>query len=341
VLTTNRSTPWFVASVVALMTLVVIDMRVRLWSPAPARLPEQFSSTCLDLIVRRLASQQAKTIVVGDSVLWGYKLSESQNVIARLHSRLPIARFENLAFEGGSPPNSAIVVRHLVHRGVPIHAVLFNINQKEFNVADSAYRTLLPSLARVASTDLSPTDRMQLDPKMLFDRRGSVEQLADRYWRWYGLRVDLRERIFGADDAASAILRFTQRLSGESARAEAAHRFTADRFLGTYDLAPLDKRNVGLIYLRSLIAELCAKHIPALGFLTPTNHTLLADYIDSPEYEANLKTSATLATCPSVRIVNLDRAIPANEFIDNDHLTPRGNEHLARLLAPYLQGITQ
>jgi lysophospholipase L1-like esterase len=155
-------------------------------------------------------------------------------------------------------------------------------------------------------------------------------------WHLYALRSDLREALFGEIDAAHALDGAVQRASGAEARAAAAHRPTPDRFEGTYDLSPLDGKNVSVHFLRETIALLAEEHIPALAILTPTNHTLLHEYIDVPEYRKNLAYVRALLAAGDARVLDLDARFPAAEFIDNDHLTARGNRRLAAALEPLL-----
>ena len=84
------------------------------------------------------------------------------------------------------------------------------------------------------------------------------------------------------------------------------------------------------------IALLARDHIPAIAILTPTNHTLLHEFIDVPEYEKNLAFTHKLLASGGVRVIDLDKAFKAAEFIDNDHLTAAGNQRLAGTLGPVL-----
>jgi len=152
-------------------------------------------------------------------------------------------------------------------------------------------------------------------------------------WKLYGMRSDLRYALFGDVDAAHALEAWLERLTGASARAAAAHRPTADRFEGTYDLAPLDASNVSMAYLNDTIALLRESRVKAFAILTPTNHTLLHEYIDGPEYGRNLSTVRKALSAGGVGVIDYDRRFTAEEFIDNDHLTASGNRRLADMLA--------
>jgi hypothetical protein len=169
---------------------------------------------------------------------------------------------------------------------------------------------------------------------MTLDAR--IDRALGRVWLLYGMRSDIREVLFDQPDAASAVQDAVETISGTKARRAAAHRPTAEKFLGTYDLTPLSATNVEVIFLRKTIALLHAWRVPAIAILTPTNHALLHDYIDVPDYDAQLAYIRRLCGT-GVRIVDLDRAFSADEFLDNDHLTAAGNRRFAAMLEPYLR----
>jgi len=73
-------------------------------------------------------------------------------------------------------------------------------------------------------------------------------------------------------------------------------------------------------------------HWRAVAILTPTNHGLLHQYIDVPDYSANLQILRRALERRGVRVLNYDSAFAPNEFIDNDHLTAAGNARLADML---------
>ena len=149
----------------------------------------------------------------------------------------------------------------------------------------------------------------------------------------YGMRADLRYALFGDVDAAHAFEAWIERRSGAAANIAAAHRPTPDRFEGTYDLSPIDASNVSMTFLGDTIALVRAEHVRAFAILTPTNHTLLHEYIDTPEYDRNLASVHRALAAGGVSVLDYDRRFGAPEFIDNDHLTAPGNRRLAALLA--------
>jgi hypothetical protein len=134
-------------------------------------------------------------------------------------------------------------------------------------------------------------------------------------WLVYGARADLRDALSGDADAV------------------AKERPVAEDFLGTYDLAPLDERNVGVRYLEAVADALREQRIPAIAFLTPTNHALVHEFIDVPAYARNADYLVKILESRGIRVVDLDRAFPQADFIDNTHLTQRGQQLLAATLA--------
>ncbi len=314
--------------------LAALDAAVVAWFPRFIRVSDNFSTTYLERDVRAVAAAP-QVVFIGDSVLWGYRIPAEDAAPALLaREGLPVV---NLSFEGGSPANTYALLRLLVADGVRPRLVVFNVNQKEFSPSDSAYQTLHPSLAALALPLLTPDERALLaQPPQKNTLDAKLDRWVTSVWHFYALRSDLREALFGDVDAAHALDNAVQLASGAHARIEAAHRPTPDRFEGTYDLTPLDAQNVSVVFLRKTVELLATAHVPAVAILTPTNHTLLHEFIDSPQYERNLAYTARLLEKGGVRVINLDRSFTAGEFIDNDHLTVDGNRRLAALLRPVL-----
>jgi hypothetical protein len=316
-----------------LACLVVVDQLLLLWHPPQVRLAEQFTGDRFERLIDDGAGDRDVLAVLGDSVLWGYKVAPGQSAPVRLAAATGL-RVVNVSYEGGSAANTYFGLRLMLQRQLRPREVLFNINSKEFSPADSAYNRLHPSLRQDVEPLLTDVDRRDLAAQPEPDLNGRLERIAAASWRLYRWRADLREALFGQADASTALASFVQTLTGESGRAAAGHAPTADHFFATYDLTPIGNDNVAYRYLERTASLLRSEHLHAVVFLTPTNHALLHEYIDAPEYDANLRRlSAAFAGIPGVTVLNLDRAIPAAQFIDNDHLTPAGNEHLARILA--------
>jgi lysophospholipase L1-like esterase len=311
------------------VTLALIDLVARLAVPHLLRLEADFSAAYLRRVV---AADRAagKVVVLGDSALWGYRLDPQVTAAAILSGKgWPI---ENLSYEGGSTANTYAVLRILTAAGVHPKLVIFNVNLKEFNADDSAYQTLHPAVERLAWPLLSPSERALLKPTAPQTLDAKIDRALGRVWFLYGARSDIRDLIFGQSDAADALKGVVNSLSGESAREAAAHVPTPDKFLGTYDLSPLDSKNVEVLFLHKIVDLLHDEHIPAVAILTPTNHTLLHDYIDTPDYQAQLAYVTRVLRASGVTVLNYDRRFVASEFLDNDHLTQAGNAKLATML---------
>jgi hypothetical protein len=327
-----------VAMAVMLALLVALDLAVSAWFPHFDRVSDNFSAAYLSREVDWLAHEPPTAVFLGDSVLWGYKLPADDAAPTLLRRKGLVA--ENLSFEGGSPANTYAMLRLLELRGVHPRLVVFNVNQKEFSAADSAYQKLHPSLETLVWNDLTPDERKLLTPTPPSTTQKPIEVTLDRWvtsvWHFYALRSDMREAIFGDVDAVHALDDVIQKYSGAKARDAAAHKPTPDRFEGTYDLSPIDAQNVSLIFLKKTLALLQRDKVPAIAILTPTNHTLLHEFIDVPEYQRNLAFTRKLLESAGVRVVDMDRTFTAPEFIDNDHLTAPGNRRFASLLGPVL-----
>lgn len=327
-----RRTPWWHGYLAALSLLVVIDVMLRAWCPHPLRLPDQFSAGYLERYIMTLRTVPQPVIVLGDSCLWGYRIEAADAAPSVLARMLPKTHFANLAFEGGSPVNSELLLRYLLRNGVHPRLLVFNVNQKEFNPLDSAFKRIRPSLALAAESDLAPEDRAELefqDGSSLNDR---LSRLIERFWVLYRYRVDIREALFKTDDLATYLTHLENEISGYTERKARTHPPTAERFSGTYDLTPLNPSNLSYRRLLELALLIQDEHLPAIAILTPTNHALLGDYINNPIYAANIKTVGRVLREHGITTVNLDSAIPKDEFIDNDHLTPEGSFRLATLL---------
>ncbi len=322
----------FAARLVVTVIVVLALGDVLLWRAFPrlSRLSDNFSAAYLSRQVDALRATEP-VVVLGDSVLWGFGIAANETAIARLASRG--RPYENFAYEGGSPANTYAMVRVLLREHVRPRSVIFNVNLESFGPADSAYRRLHPAVERLASPLLSARERALLEPGTAPSLDARLAGLVESVWHAYAMRSDIRAVLFGAPDAAHAIQNAVERASGTTARRARAHRPSADRFEGTYDLSPLAPANVSIAFLERTARALRDAQIPAYAFLTPTNHALLRAFIDVPEYRAQLAYVRRLLMLGGVHVLDYDAAFPANEFIDNDHLTPAGNAHLATLLA--------
>ena len=277
--------------------------------PHLARMTTDFSASYLDRELRADAAGPARTVFLGDSVLWGYRLAQADTAPSLLAARG--CACSNLAFKSASPANYYGLARLLVADRVRPSAVVIEINQQVFNPANSSYQTLHPAVATLAAPYFGPAEHALLG--------GSAASPAEARWNealaalvpLYGMRSDLRETLYG-DTSPAPVLNVLD---------------------GLYDLSPLDGTNVGVRFLTRTLAALRAARIPVLAFLTPTNHRLMHEFIDVPEYRANLAYARRLCERGGARVLDLDAAFPAALFFDNDHLTAAGQQRLAAVLA--------
>jgi hypothetical protein len=298
-----------VALVVAIAIVAAENLLVAYCFPQLARLTTDFSSAYLRRELRDLAAGPPPAIFFGDSVLWGYRLDADQTAVAILAARGRTCA--NLAFKSGNPPNDYALARLLVASSVRPSVVVIEVNQAVLNPADREYQTLHPGIAAPAQPFLTAADRARLTepppPAQADDVLASISPL-------YAMRSDVRETLFG--DAPQAPI----------------GRLTPDMFEGTYNLVPLTETNVGVFYLERAVEFLHRARIRTLAFLTPTNHALLHDYIDNPQYRANSTYLGRALQRRGAEVLDLDQAFPAAEFIDNAHLTAEGQRRLAALL---------
>jgi len=313
---------------ITLSLLVLTDFILGKTQSFPPRLPEHFSSSYLDRFVRQVHDKKT-LLVLGDSVLWGYGVKAQDSAVAILRRRYPGIRIVNAAYEAGTPINIDFLVRYMLQKKIRPQAVLFDLNPIAFSQLAKSYNTLNPALEHLAVPALlEPFDATRLKTTGAAgdsSLSGRLDSFVERHWLLYAQRVDIHQAIFGDADAASALSR---RLILSPAPQEDAAGPPA------YDLTPLGPQNVSFAYTRHLLRLLSKNHVAVTAFLTPTDHQLLREYVDVGPYDENLQRLEQLVRAEHVTILNLDRQIPSNEFIDYMHLTKSGNAKLARLLMP-------
>jgi hypothetical protein len=303
-------------TVLVTIVLVVIAQNVALgiFFPDLKRLPSDFSPAYFERDLG-LAAAPPQTIFLGDSVLWGYRLRPDQTAVALMLS--DGCRCRNFALKGGSPPNFYVIARLLERSHVRPLRVVIEINQKALNKLDPSYKTLHPSLAALAAPWLAKNDRDRFSiaasssgPAAWFDRTfASVSSL-------YAMRADLRAVFFGDDDGSTAPPPST----------------SVDDYFGMYDMRPLGDGNTGIAYLRKTLDTFRADGIPVTAFLTPTNHMLLHEFVDRPDYVANTAYLQKVLEAGGATVLNLDASFPRDEFFDNAHLRISGQHRLAGIL---------
>jgi hypothetical protein len=302
-----------VVAVVASAVVVAENFAVRAYFPHLSRLNTDFSDAYLQRELQGMAASPPQVIFLGDSVLWGFRLKAQQTAVALLSAKR--CRCINLSFKSSSPPNYYALTKLLLHYGVRPQVVVLEIDQRVLNQANSAYRTLHPALAELAAPLLSSNDRKILGLSSKGDNfKDRLARLASAAFPVYAMRADLRETLAPPPDAV------------------APQHPTAAMFLGEYDLSPLTDANVGVRYLEKTADALRAARIPTVAFMTPTNHALLHDYIDGPEYRYNLIFLRHALERRGVSVVDLDRAFPAGDFYDYAHLKASAQTRLANIL---------
>jgi hypothetical protein len=314
---------------VTIVLFAIFDVIFDLTFPHFERLRYNFSAAYLSREARALANT-APIIVLGDSVLWGFGVRESQTAVSLLHDRDP--RWHNLAYAGGGPVNTLAMLRFLLHAGIRPQLVVFNVNEKQFNVEDSAYQRLHPAVEEVAWADLDQAERAPLVHVLASTTDARIDRMLSHLWHFYGMRADVKDVLFNDTDLAHEVEGSIERLSGAAADLDAAHRPTPEKFEGTYDLAPIAKDNISFNALLQIGTLLRHERLPALAILTPTNHRLLHEFIDDPEYGRNVAKVRDSLRGDGIRVLDVDAAFPADDFIDNDHLTVAGNRKLAELI---------
>ncbi len=309
----------FVVSFDVLVAVVLLEnVSTSLLLPkVPERLATDFSPAFLQRELHAVAAMPPQVVFLGDSVLWGFRLQPERGAISLLRSRGCACL--NLAFKAGSPPNYDVMTRLMLAARLRPQKVVIEIDQKVFNAVDDSYAKLHPALAELGTSLLPPRDRLLLTvaPQTAQPQR-TLDGVLDALWLPYALRSDVRETLSN-DDAAPPL-----------------HVPTSGDLDSTYDLSALTPANVGVAFLIDTADTLRANHIPAVAFFTPTNHTLVGEYIDNPQYLERAAYLRALLEKRGIRVLDLDRAIAAPEFFDEVHLTAAGQRHLASLLEPII-----
>ena len=278
------------------------------------RLTTDFSPVFFSREVDALAAHRRATVFLGDSVLWGYRLRADEAAVTALARRG--CDCYNLSFKGGSPANYFAVLRLMHERRARARTVVLEVNQKAFNVADPSYQTLHPAIAALAGPLMDAQDRA------LLDLRAPTQTWYDRTlterWLVFAMRSDIRETLFGEADAGPQ------------------QRPTEADFEGSYNLHPLDEKNVAVHFLEKTADVLRADGVRGIAFMTPTNHRLLHRYIDNAAYRANGAYLRALLERRGVRVLDLDTAFGADDFFDNDHLKADAQRRLAAILGAAL-----
>ncbi len=299
------------------MLFVAENVAVRAYFPHLSRVNSDFSAAYLQRELQAMAASPPQAVFLGDSVLWGFRLKPQQIAVSLLAEKG--CRCRNLSFKASSPPNYFALTELLLHYGVRPRVVVLEIDQRVLNPANDAYQTLHPAIAELAEPLLSLSDRAALG---LASKRETFKDKADRIasslFLVYAMRADIRETVYPVPDVVPV------------------WHPTASMFEGEYDLSPLSGANTGVRYLEKTADALRAARIPTLAFMTPTNHALLHDYIDGPEYRSNVTFLKRMLERHGVRVLDLDQAFSGSDFYDNAHLKPAAQVRLAKILGKVL-----
>ena len=305
--------------VLSFTALIILaqNLAIAAFFPHLARTTTDFSPAYLRRELQALAAERPEAIFLGDSVLWGYRLRPDQTAVQMLATRGCTCR--NLSLKSGNPANEYLLTRLLLDAGARPKVVVIEVNQAVLNWGDPYYQTLHPAIGALAQNSLTPFERAELSiPGAPTGIAASLDRALDSLSLLYAMRSDIRETLYG--DVPPPL----------------HQRPRPEFFAGTYNLARLDERNVGVHFLEKTADLLRDARVPLIAVLTPTNHALLHTYIDNPLYEANTAYLRRLFASRGARVLDLDSAFAADQFFDNVHLTQSGQSRLASALAAAL-----
>ncbi|PZR56353.1 MAG: hypothetical protein DLM50_08790 [Candidatus Meridianibacter frigidus] len=307
-----------ILAALGLCTVIVViafqNIIIDFFFPSLPRLTTDFSPMYLARELRAYARERGAAIFFGDSVLWGYRLESNDTALALLAREG--CRCRNLAFKSGNPANDYLLSRLLLESHVNPGVVVLEINQAVLNQADSEYQTVHPAIWSLAHQYLTRRERLMLTPPVAADGRwANLERIASSVSLLYAMRSDLHAMLYGDVPPPPRL------------------RITPELFEGTYDLSPLALSNVGVHFLVETAHALHQAGVPVLAFHTPVNHALLHSYIDNVQYRSNKTFLTHELLARGASVLDLDSAFPSNAFLDETHLTPGGQNRLARILA--------
>jgi hypothetical protein len=308
--------------VVIVTTIAVVLLQnfvLTAYFPQLPRFVSDFSPAYLQRQIASTAATAGQTVFLGDSVLWGYRLKPDQTMVSILASRGCACR--NFAFKNGGPPNYYALTRLMLAAKTHPTAVVLEINQKVFSQLDGGNHSLHPAVETLAAPLLTLSDRALLPASSPSGNAAerTLDRSATSLSLLYAMRSDIRTVLYG-EPATSAIA-----------------PLNADMLEGTYDLTPLSDSNVSVHFLEKTVQLLRAANIPVIAFLTPTNHALLHDYIDNPEYRANGLFLKQMLEREGVHVLDLDAAFPTQAFLDEVHLTASAQLRLADIISKELK----
>jgi hypothetical protein len=301
-----------IAIVVAALLVLAENVAIDAYFPHLSRVTHDFSPAYLRRYLDAFARLPPQTIVLGDSIAWGYRLHDDENAVAILKANG--CACSNLAFNLENPTNEYALVRYLQHEGVRPRAIVLQLDQVAFNPATMEYRGLRDQVYEVTEHVLTPED-LALFRAPRGGLRARVDRVLSAVSRLYAFRSDAREALLG----------------------EPPERLSHVPFQRFYSLAPLDEHNVGVTYLERMLDLLHATGTPVIAFLAPTNHAAFGPISYDPRYRANAAYVERLLARRGARVLRLDDRFEAADFLDDVHLSATGQRKLASILAPELQ----
>lgn len=301
----------------------------------------------LGLTMDRMASEikqnpsQDYVILLGNSVMYsgpggpeqsiGYYLEEWSREQGH-----PL-RVYNLAEPGNVNADVYATILMLKEHGIPLKRVVVNQVYADFvplepNVPGFAWlgdplRRLDPETWQMVRGNPGPDDSMSWITRFREAVMGWMPLWRDRNI----LRAQVEQRLHLKTSAEVMDVRpWTEKPWLANLMKEPTYRRFVDP--KPFDMTP---ENPTILLLNRMVAA--TEGADVLFFFAPVNRGLLAQDVERPEYQANLKRVDDWFATQPIRYVNFANSIPSDLFTDHVHLTPEGYEQLARLIGAELQ----
>src|ERR1700685_2014517 len=182
--------------VVTVATVALQNLALAAFFPHLTRLTTDFSPAYLQRELRSLAAAPPQTLILGDSVLWGYRVQPAETAASILAAQGCACR--NFSFKTGSPPNYYALTRLFQAYRIRPKAFVLEVNQKALNEADPAYRKLHPTLLTLAAPLVSRADRALLEPPVPESRLSQwLDRTLSPVWLLYSMRAGIPSTLFG------------------------------------------------------------------------------------------------------------------------------------------------
>jgi hypothetical protein len=304
-----------IAVLTVLASVFAQNVLIARFFPHMSRLATQFSPAYLRRELGWLGQGSRRTVFLGDSIVWGFRLPPEAAAVSLLRSAG--CACVNLAYKHGSPANYYALARLLQAHGVRPAAVVIEVNRADFSPDSSGYRTLGGSVAQLAGPLLDESDRQTLRSEP-GGARARIDRALSSFSLLYAMRLDIHEAMYGDNDPDPP-------------------RLTPALIRRIFDLPALGGTNVSVRYLTKTLDTLRAAGTPVLAFLVPMNHGALDPYVDRGTYRNNSAYLRRLLERGGARVLDFDSAFPSGEFVDEAHLNASGQRRLAVLLGAALR----